>query len=180
MEDDLMNITYKTLTTDQASKISDIDASQFIKRAWRHIDHKLQLIDLNYQSDGFPEGFDNHYKGLIETIESGGYAIGAFDSDKLIGFATVNNDKFGNKYTYVLLDQMFISVPYRQKGIGKKLFSYCVTKAKSWQVDKLYICAGSAEDTTSFYRSLGCRDAMEVNLELYESDPRDIQLEYDL
>ena len=92
----------------------------------------------------------------------------------------MNRELFGNKYKYVLLAQLFISLPYRQKGIEKKLFSYCVIKAKSWKADKLYICAGSVEDTIAFYNSLGCERAMEINLELYESDPRDVQLEFEL
>ena len=175
-----MEIIYKEIGIDQTNKISDIDASQFIKRAWRMINQKLELIDLNYQSDGFPEGYQKHHEALKDTINHHGYAIGAFDDEQLVGFASLNKKMFGEKYNYVLLDQIFISLPYRQQGIGKNLFSYCAKKAKSWKADKLYICAGSAEDTIAFYNSLGCERAMEVNLELYESDPRDVQLEFKL
>lgn len=175
-----MKIIYKEIGINQTNKISEIDASQFIKRAWRMINQKLELIDLNYQSAGFPEGYQKHHEALKDTINHHGYAIGAFYDEQLIGFVTVNRELFGNKHKYVLLDQLFISLLYRQKGIGKKLFSYCVIKARSWKADKLYICAGSAEDTIAFYKKLGCERAMEINLKLYESDPRDIQMEFEL
>ncbi len=142
-----MDIIFSILNLEDSINIKEIDASQYIKRAWRLVDNKRQLVDLNFQSDGFPDGFDNHYESLKQTITNGGYAIGAYHETKLIGFATLNSEVFGSKFKYVLLDQLFISLPYRNKSIGKKLFFNCVNQAKSWQVDKIYICAGSAEDT---------------------------------
>lgn len=84
----------------------------------------------------------------------------------------------GSKYKYVLLDQIFISLEYRGKGIGRELFALCVDAAKDWNADRIYICAGSAEETIKFYDSIGCKETEEINMELYEQDPRDIQLEY--
>lgn len=55
-----------------------------------------------------------------------------------------------------------------------------VDTAREWKADKIYICAGSAEETIAFYFAIGCQDAEEINTELYESDTRDIQLEFSL
>lgn len=49
-----------------------------------------------------------------------------------------------------------------------------------WNADKIYICAGSAEETIAFYHAIGCKEAEEINKELYESDTRDFQLEFSL
>lgn len=46
--------------------------------------------------------------------------------------------------------------------------------------EKIYICAGSSEDTIAFYFKLGCIEATEINKELYEIDRNDYQLEYRL
>lgn len=109
----------------------------------------------------------------------GGSALGAFDDNsKLIGFITLNREVFGKEYNYVLLDQLFISLEHRSKGIGKKLFMLSTEIAKGWKADRIYICAGSAEETIAFYYAIGCKEATEVNKEFYESDPRDLQLEY--
>ncbi len=173
-----MNVSLRTI--EDATTIKDIDASQYIKRAWRLIEGKRRLVELNVQSNGYPEGFDAHYESLKQTIQNDGYAVGAYDKDHLIGFATVNRNVFGLTAKYVLLDQLFISLPYRNRGIGKVLFSCCVDQAKAWKADKIYICAGSAEDTVAFYEKLGCIEATEINQNLYEKDPRDIQMEFPL
>jgi GNAT superfamily N-acetyltransferase len=68
---------------------------------------------------------------LLATILSEGVAVGAFnESNKLIGFATINREFFGENYNYVLIDQLFISLEHRNKGIGKKLFLIIAEIAK--------------------------------------------------
>ncbi len=172
-------LLYRNLSLEDCMKIKEIDPSQLIANAWRDVNGKRQLIAINYQETDWPNGFEHHYNHLKSTILSGGIAIGAFDTnERLCGFATVERKFFGNAYRYVLLDQLFISLEHRNKGIGKKLFLLCAQTAHDWGADKLYICAGSSEETIAFYIAIGCKEAVEINRELYESDPRDFQLEY--
>ena len=174
-----MDITYRQLASSECERINEIDASIFIKRAWRKVDGVMQWVERNIQDDDYPDGYENHLATLKQTFEDGGFAIGAFDGGRLIGFCSVNRGVFGKQYKYVLLDQTFISKEYRGKGIGKKLFFMSAEKAQQWGVDKFYICAASFEETLAYYTSLGCENAKEINQELYESDEYDIQLEYD-
>ncbi|WHX49021.1 hypothetical protein QNH46_23745 [Paenibacillus woosongensis] len=90
----MFNVTYRKLVVEECELINDMNPSQFIKRAWREVNGKRQLVEINYQ-----------------------------DSD---------------------------------------------------------ICAGSAEETIAFYFAIGCKEAVEINKELYENDPRDFQLEFQL
>ncbi|BCN32695.1 GNAT family N-acetyltransferase [Anaeromicropila herbilytica] len=172
-------ITFRKLEVEECKRIREIDASQYINRAWREIDGNRQLVDINYNDLDFPNGFENHLKDLTETIKSGGIALGAFDNERLVGFGAVNSKIFGEQYKYVLLDQLFISNEYRGKRIGKKLFYMAAEEAKKWGAEKFYICAGSAEETVAFYISIGCEETKEINQELYQKDTRDYQLEYD-
>lgn len=173
------NITYRSLELHDCEHLIDINPQQFIGKAWRDINGKRQLLDINYQDNGWPNGYDKHYNSLRNTILSGGCGFGAFDvNNKLLGFSAVNRDLFGSKYKYILLDQIFISLEHRGKGIGRKLFELCVDAAKDWNADRIYICAGSAEETIKFYSSIGCQETVEINIELYKRDSRDIQLEY--
>ncbi len=48
------------------------------------------------------------------------------------------------------------------------MFNYSVEEAKKLGAEKIYICAGSAEETIAFYFSRGCTEAIEINKELYE------------
>lgn len=177
----MANISYRILELEECEKIKEIDASHYIGKAWREIDGKRQLIEINYQDPDWPNGYEEHLNSLRATILEGGCAFGAFDEkDRLLGFATINKEFFGIRYKHLLLDQMFITLECRGKGIGKELFKLCADKARDWGVDKIYICAGSAEETIAFYFALGCKEAEEINMELYEEDPRDFQLEFSL
>lgn len=177
----MFNVTYRKLVVEECELINDMNPSQFIKRAWREVNGKRQLVEINYQDSDWPNGYEHHFNSLKATVLSDGEAIGAFDeSNKLIGFATINRKFFGENYNYVLLDQLFISLEHRNKGIGKKLLLKIAEIAREWQADKIYICAGSAEETIAFYFAIGCKEAVEINKELYENDPRDFQLEFQL
>jgi GNAT superfamily N-acetyltransferase len=172
-------ILIKPLTINECDFIRQIDASMYIKRAYREVNGKRQLVEINYHDPDWPNGYENHLNNLKETIQMGGCAWGAFnEDDDLLGFVTLNNNIFGNMFQYVLLDQLFIDYRHRNRGIGKQLFMQVVEVAKSWKVDRIYICAGSAEETIQFYLSIGCQEAEEINPKLYEEDPRDFQLEY--
>lgn len=172
-------IQYRIMEHGNCECIRQMDGSQYIGRAWRNINGELRLVDINYQDPDFPEGCENHLTRLRQTVMSGGIAIGAFDQDsKLIGFSALNAEPFGTECQYALLDQLFISLEHRRQGIGKQLLLRTAAAAKISGIDKLYICAGSSEETIAFYRAVGCVDAMEINHTLYEQDERDIQLEY--
>ncbi|MCR8641267.1 GNAT family N-acetyltransferase [Paenibacillus sp. N1-5-1-14] len=172
-------MNYRALTLEDCVKINDMNPSQFIQRAWREVDGKRQLVNIDYQDNNWPNGYKYHFKHLQETILYKGYAVGVFDErDRLIGFATLNREFFGEQYKYVLLDQLFINLEHRGKGIGKKLFAMISDEALKWGANKVFIYAGSAEETVAFYFAIGCVEAIEINKELYDNDPRDFQLEY--
>jgi len=177
----MSSVVFRQLEMEDCIRINEINPSQFIGKAWREIDGRCQLVDINYHESNWPNGYENHLLGLQKTIKKGGFAAGAFDSNgKLIGFASLNREIFGEKFKQVLLDQLFISLEHRNKGIGKSLFMVCSKTANEWNADKIYICAGSAEETIAFYFAIGCSEAKEVNKTLHEKDKRDIQLEYTL
>ncbi|MDF1618024.1 GNAT family N-acetyltransferase [Petrocella sp. FN5] len=175
------NIIYRELRREECERIKEMNPTQYIGKAWRQVSGKLQLVEIDYNDTDWPNGYKYHYEHLKKTITSDGFAIGAFSvEDQLIGFATVDHNFFGEKYRYVLLDQLFITLDQRGKGIGRKLFERCAEAAIKWKADKIYICAGSAEETIAFYHARGCKKALEVNTELYDLDPKDLQLEYTL
>ncbi len=175
----LSEITYRSLTLRDVERLQDIDASQHIGSAWRDINGERLLVVIDYHDPDWPNGFADHRQRLQATIEGGGAAIGAFaSSGRLVGFVTVNLQLFGAKNTYALLDQLFISAEYRRQGVGRQLFALAAAAGKRFGADRLYIAAGSAEETVAFYRALGCVDAVEINGSIFEEDPRDLQLEY--
>jgi len=171
---------YRQLAAHETERMKEINPARFIKRAWRNVNGTMQWIELNWLDEEYPDGYENHHNGLKATFEGGGFAIGAFANDCMVGFISVNRDIFGVQFKHVLLDQLFVDNKHQGQGIGKELFRLAVEKAKEWDVDKFYICAGSSEDTLGFYKSLGCVPAAEINKKLAANDVNDLQLEYNL
>lgn len=177
----MKNICFRELKISECDKMKEINPRHYIKNAWRLIDGKRQLVEIDYLEEDWPDGYERYHGELLSILKSKGAAFGAFDEkNKLLGFASLKYQSFGISSRYVLLDSMFVTYESRGLGLGKELFRMCAQKSKEWNADKIYICAGSAEDTIAFYRSLGCIDAIEINEELYDEDPRDLQLEYKL
>ena len=106
--------------------------------------------------------------------------FGAFDGERIIGFATVSHRIFGASARYVQLVCFQISEEYRRHGIGRKLFSMACEEARRLGADKLYISAHSSKESQAAYRALGCTPAEEVNEGLAAAEPFDVQMEYRL
>lgn len=162
---------------EEAERIKEIDATCYIKNAWRKREEILTLIEINWTGYELPNGLCWHLEHFKKTIENGGFAFGCFDHDTLVGYGTLDAKIFGEESKYVLLDQLFVSKEYRNKSIGKHIVALCVEQAKSLGATKLYLCAASSEDTIAFYKKIGCVSAAEINQKLYEEDPNDIPLE---
>lgn len=142
------------------------------------------LVEINYQDPDWPNGFEHHHLSLKRTVLSDGVAFGAFDcigiGDSLVGIASLNRIGEEGKAQGALLDQLFITREYRNRGIGKTLFQLCASAAKDWGSDRILIFAGSAEETIAFYFARGCREAEIIHREAEGFDPRDFQLEFEI
>jgi ribosomal protein S18 acetylase RimI-like enzyme len=74
---------------------------------------------------------------------------------------------------------LHVSNEYRNMGIGKELFRICVEKAKAAGAKKIYISAHFSEETQSFYKKIGCVDAIYISKGISEYHPGDDrQLEF--
>ncbi len=174
-------VEYRLLKLDECDRIREINPQQYIKNAWRLVNGERVLVEIDYMELDWPDGYERYRNELEKNIRMNGVAFGAFaESGKLIGFASLKHEIFGKTAKYILLDSIFVSNEVRGNGIGKHLFNLCSDQGKVWGIDKIYICAGSAEETISYYKSIGCTEALEINDELYEQDTRDLQLEYKL
>ncbi|MCB2312997.1 GNAT family N-acetyltransferase [Clostridium tagluense] len=131
---------------------------QKILNVWRKIDDKKLLIKKT-----FIENWDNELKREIvnedftNCINSGGIVFGIFYNDNLIAFASLLHNFFGSQNQYLQLMQLHISSEYRRLGLGKRLFTLCVKKAKEWGAKKtLYVRASSRRNPTILYSCWMC------------------------
>lgn len=170
---------YRELCLEEADKIKEIDATCFIKKAWRMNDSsgEYELTEFDWTDYELPNGILWHLDHFRETLRNGGKAFGCLDHNTLVGYATLDSRVFGIDERYVLLDQLFVSKDGRSKGIGRELVHLCMKQARLFGAEKIYLCAGSSEDTIAFYKKIGFEKASEINMELFMEDPNDIQLE---
>jgi N-acetylglutamate synthase-like GNAT family acetyltransferase len=173
-------IEYKELKFNSINKniLDYYNRYQEVKKCYRKENGKWIVKDIEYIENWDQNEIENVIKEFMETIKNGGYILGAYENNKLIGFATLINKRFGSNNQYIQLGHMHVSFGYRNKGIGKKLFELCINKAKGIGVEKIYISANTSEETQKFYLSIGCIDAEEINKELADNEPYDRQMEY--
>lgn len=133
-------LIYRKMRKDEVGKILEIDATYWIKNAWRRskITGEYELQEINWMDESLPNGIEWHKKHFEETITKGGKAFGCFDKETLVGYATIEAKVFGIKERYVLLDQLFVSNAYRKQGIGRKLVGLCMQQLRCL-VQKRYI-----------------------------------------
>lgn len=84
------SVIYRELSLEECEGIKEMNPSQYIGKAWREVDGRYRLAEINYQDSDWPNGYEYHFSHLRETILKGGSAIGAFDGkNRLLGFATI-------------------------------------------------------------------------------------------
>jgi len=175
------NIEIKELTLSDINDnlFDNFNRYQKSTKSWYKINGNWALINEEDITDWDKNQKDYLIKLFFDTIiEKRGYLFGAYKDKKLIGFSVLLNDRFGTKGQYVNLAFLHISLDYRHKGLGKKLFGLCVDKAKENGYGKIYISANNVEESIGFYLKNGCKDAMEINKQLAEEEPTNRQLEY--
>lgn len=175
-----MNILYRELKIEELNTnlFRKFNRHQVVKKCWRKIDGEWVLKDFAFVEHWSEEDYEILVEYLINTIKTGGSVYAAFKDEYLVGFASIENEKFGTENQYLQLSSIHTSHESRGLGIGKKLFNIMIEEAKKRGAKKLYISAHSSEESRAFYEKLGCVEAEEYNEKLVELEPCDCQLEY--
>src|SRR5262249_18523892 len=75
---------------------------------------------------------------------------------------------------------LHVSRRYRHVGVGRTLFDMVVRRAAELGARRLYISATPSENTVKFYLRRGCRVTDDVDAALFQLEPEDIHLEFDI
>jgi len=161
--------------------LSSFVRRQEITQCLRKTGDGLVLVDNPHVID-----WDANYKQEIINDEfplmltSGGALIGAYADGNLVGFAGIDGNLRGSQGQYVWLVKIHVSSDLRGHGIGSELLTRIADKARRLGGKFLYISSLSAKETQAFYRAMGCREADELDQELFAAEPYDIHLQYPL
>ncbi len=153
---------------------------QAVAECWRKTDNGWKLVPNVYEEEWPLSQRRAIAEDAARSVNLDQTGFGAFDGERIIGFATVSHCVFGAAAGYAQLVCLQVSAEYRRQGIGRKLFSLACEEARKIGADKLYISAHSSKESQAAYRALGCTPAEEVNEELAAAEPFDVQMEYRL
>ena len=177
-----MNYQYRRLDKNNFTghSLDDFVRHQTVTECWRKTGSDWKLVPNAYEENWSLEQCREIAEDVARHINLDQTGFGAFDGERIIGFATVSHRMFGAAARYVQLVCFQISEEYRRQGIGRKLFSLACEEARRLGADKLYISAHSSKESQAAYRALGCTPAEEVNEGLAAAEPFDVQMEYRL
>ena len=170
----IRQIKEKELTTEL---FAHFNRYQEVKRCWRKEEGKWVLKDIAFVEQWSQEDYAYLVECLKHTVATKGKVYGAFEGKVLVGFCSIEHERFGSKRQYVELTSLHVTCEKRGEGIGRRLFETARSVAASFDARKLYMSTHSCQETQAFYKAMGCVEAEEYKKEAVEKEPCDCQLE---
>ena len=78
------------------------------------------------------------------------------------------------------LEFLHVGQQHRGASLGRTLFEKALARARELGARRLYVSATPSENTIGFYLRRGCRVTDDVDAALFELEPEDIHLEFDV
>jgi predicted N-acetyltransferase YhbS len=158
-----------------------IDRGEVVHEVYHLEDDELVLKPEHHDIRGWPPGEPERYGPiLLDCFDCGGTFYGAFEGDTLIGAAVLESRFIGRVEDQLQLKFLHVGRGHRQAGLGRTLFDKAVARARELGARRLYISSTPSENTVRFYLRRGCRVTDEVDAALFELEPEDIHLEFDI
>ncbi|MCK4514867.1 MAG: GNAT family N-acetyltransferase [Spirochaetaceae bacterium] len=174
-------MTIRELQRDEVQQIWSIDRSEVIDNVYHHEGGRLVLRPEHYDMQGWPSGEAEAYgPWLLDCFDRGGTFLGAFEDGSLVGVAVLESRFIGRAKDQLQLKFLHVSRGHRKTGLGRTLFDLAVARAEELGARRLYVSSTPSENSVEFYLHLGCRVTNEVDPALFEMEPDDIHLEFDI
>jgi predicted N-acetyltransferase YhbS len=168
----------RPLERQELPRLWEIDRREYIASIYRLVDGALVLDRHDFEVPGWAPGNREHQEPiLLDCLEHGGSAWGAFEGDVIAGGAVLERRFMGSAKDTLQLKWLHVGRDYRKQGLGTALFEKAGEAARALGAAKMYISATPSENSVDFYIRRGCRLATEVDPELFALEPEDIHLE---
>lgn len=166
------------MATSELDRIAEIDRSERIAQQYKSRDGVLELIDADIDAPRWGEPGAGTVHDYIESwkrlLDTEGVLLGAFDGDRLVGFAIYQpcvSDGLAN------LAVLHVTRTYRRQGVGCELTNEVVRLARGDGAQRLYVSATPTRATVDFYMKQGFEPLSTPNETLFALEPDDIHLE---
>lgn len=171
----------RRLERHEVRDIWSIDRTEVIERIYYHEEGELVLKPERHDVRGWPSGEpERDTPILLDCFDRGGACLGAFEDDALVGASVLECRFMGRARDQLQLKFLHVSHRVRHSGLGRTLFEMAAGKARELGARQLYVSATPSENTVDFYLRRGCRVTDAVDATLFELEPEDIHLEFDI
>jgi GNAT superfamily N-acetyltransferase len=168
---------YRELNIADAERLTEIDRSEHINLIYEIQNGRVIEVPKGHEC---PNWSTEQLRELTDRfkyeLNSGGKAFGAFDEDKLVGFAVLAHKFRGKTGDQLQVDLMYVSKTYRRQGIGTRLMDEISHEARKRGAKTLYISSTETGSAVNFYKCNGSELTDEVDQELFELEPKDIHM----
>jgi len=172
-------IDYRRLSEDDLDLVSQIDRTERIDALYTQCGTRLELRSGDFSASPWRlDGAGDHsvaaqVAAVREHVESGAVALGAFDSDRLVGIALV---KPHVRPGVAQLAYLHVSSGYRAEGIGGRLCGQLEVIAREAGDTSMVVSATPSLNTVRFYERRGFRPMAKPLPELLKLEPEDVHM----
>jgi len=162
-------------------RIGEIDRSEHITQQYKSRGAALELIDVDLRAPRWGEPGEHTVRTYIDSwkplIEAGGVLLGAFDGDRLVGFAICEPPGASLSEGVANFAVLYVTRTHRGKGIASPLTNEVVRLARARGAQRLYVSATPTRTTVDFYLKHGFEPLATPNERLLALEPDDIHME---
>ncbi len=172
-------VTIKQLGNSAASRIGEIDRSEYVSVGYRQRGAELEAYPVAWNVPRWSEGDRGEHsvgqrvRDLTRVLEQGGVMFGALDGEALVGYAVLWPKLHEGTAE---LKALLVSRPYRRKGIATRLMEEVCRLARASGAKRLYVSGTPSESAVGFYLSQGFVPTSEPDPELLAQEPEDIHM----
>jgi N-acetylglutamate synthase-like GNAT family acetyltransferase len=174
-------ITIKQLDKSAATRVGEIDRSEYVTLNYVYNDGKLEDKVVDWDVPRWHSGNGSHSVGHMIDFSKrmlsaeGAVLLGALDGEMLVGIA-IYRPGLTEKMAQLALLQ--VNRAYRRQGIAKRFTDEMVKLAKADGATEMYVSATPSESAVGFYCSQGFEIAPpdRIHPELFEEEPEDIHM----
>jgi GNAT superfamily N-acetyltransferase len=170
--------TIRELAVYDLGRIGEIDRSEHITQQYKSRGGALDLVEVEIRAPrwGDPGGHavEHYIESWKPLLDAGGVSLGAFDGDRLVGFAIYQpflSEGVAN------LAVLHVTRTHRRKGIAGALTKKLVQLARADGARRLYVSATPTRATVDFYMKQGFEPLAAPNERLFALEPDDIHME---
>ena len=170
---------FRRLGRIEVVRVVEIDRTERIDALYDQ--HGTQLVARRgewsapaWDSDGHGEhSVEAKVHELEHYLDTGGIALGAFASERLVGIGVVVPHL---RLEIAQLAFLHVSAPFRAAGVGGSLCEYLEQLARTAGDSVMVVSAMPSENTVRFYLGRGFQPMAEPLAELFALEPEDVHI----